>query len=101
MKLDDAKNLLETIFSSSYSRDKFKQLAAEIFNGYDRKEQAIYLEEKAKNFTNLGLFEDDKGKKIAVFEVELFTENFLHRARVKQRNLIANQLKNHDYDSAL
>tara|TARA_B110000196_G_C21151024_1_gene669689 strand:+ start:2309 stop:5578 length:3270 start_codon:yes stop_codon:yes gene_type:complete len=102
MKLDDAKSLLETVFSSSYSGDKFKQLAREVFNGYDsRKEQTIYTEDKVKNFTNLGLFEDDKGKKIAVFEVELLSENSLHRARVTQRNLIANQLKIHDYDSAL
>ena len=101
MKLDAAKSLLETVFASSYSRDNFKRLAAEVFNGYDRKEQTVYQEEKVKNLTNLGLFEDDKGKKIAVFETELLTENSLHRARVTQRNLIANQLKIHDYDSAL
>jgi len=100
MKIDAAKDLLETVFASSYSRDNFKRLAAEVFNRYDRKEQTIY-EEGIKNFTNLGLFEDDKGKKIAIFEVELLSENSLHRARVKQRNLIANQLKIHDYESAL
>ena len=100
MKLEDAKSFLEIIFASSYSRDNFKQLAAEVFNGYDRKEQTIY-EEGIKNFTNLGLYEDEKGKKIAIFEVELLSENSLHRARVKQRNLIANQLKIQDYDSAL
>ena len=101
MKIDAAKDLLETVFASSYSRDNFKRLAAEVFNGYVRKEQAIYQEESVKSFTNLGLFEDDKGKKIAVIEVELLSENSLHRARVTQRNLIANQLKIHDYDSAL
>ena len=69
MKIDAAKDLLETVFASSYSRDNFKRLAAEVFNGYVRKEQAIYQEESVKSFTNLGLFEDDKGKKIAIYEV--------------------------------
>ena len=78
MKIDAAKDLLEAVFTSSYSRDNFKRLAAEVFNVYVRKEQTISQEEKAKNFTNLGLFEDDKGKKIAIFEVELLSENSLH-----------------------
>ena len=101
MKIDAAKDLLETVFGSSYSCDNFKRLASEVFNGYERKEQIIETKEEVKNFTNLGLFEDNKGKKIAVFEVELLSENSLHRARVKQRNLIANQLKIHNFNSAL
>ena len=101
MKIDAAKDLLETVFASSYSRDNFKRLAAEVFNEYVRKEQTIHQDESVKNFSNLGLFEDEKGKKIAIFEVELLSENSLHLARVKQRNLIANQLKIQDYDSAL
>ena len=101
MKIDAAIDLLETVFSSSYSCDNFKRLASEVFNGYERKEQIIETKEEVKNFTNLGLFEDNKGKKIAVFEVELLLENSLHRSRVKQRNLIANQLKIHNFNSAL
>ena len=101
MKIDAAIDLLETVFGSSYSCDNFKRLASEVFNGYERKEQIIETKEEVKNFTNLGLFEDNKGKKIAVFEVELLSENSLHRARVKQRNLIANQLKIHNFNSAL
>ena len=101
MKLEDAKDLLDTVFSSSYSQNNFKTLAREIFNEYDRKEKVVPHDESFNNFTDLGLFEDNKGKKIALFEVELLTENSLHRARVKQRNLIANQLKIYDYESAL
>ena len=102
MELNAAKNLLEKVFSSSYSRENFKQLIAEIFNGYDRKEQSIHQKSfDVKNFINLGLYEDNKGKKIAVYEVELLNAKSLHHARVAQRNLIASQLKSYDYDSAL
>jgi hypothetical protein len=101
MEANAAKKIVESIFSSKYSRDNFKRLAAEVFNGYHRKEQIIDQKEGIKNFTNLGLFEDEKDKKIAVFEVELLSENSLYRARVNQRNLIANQLKIYGYDGAL
>jgi hypothetical protein len=76
-------------------------LVAEVFNGYVRKEQTIYQEDRVKSLINLGLFEDDKGKKTAVFEVELLLDESLNRARVMQRNLIANQLKIYGYDGAL
>jgi hypothetical protein len=102
MELNAAKNLLEKVFSSSYSRENFKQLVAEIFNGYDRNEQSIHQEIfHVENFTNLGLYEDDKGKKIAVYEVELLNFKSIHHARVAQRNLIASQLKSYNYDGAL
>jgi len=103
MELNAAKSLVEKVFSSSYSRENFKKLAVEIFNGYDRNERPIHQEIfHVQNFTNLGLYEDDKGKKIAVFEVELLKDKSLHRTpRVGQRNLIASQLKRYGYDSAL
>tara|TARA_Y100000389_G_C17462808_1_gene523104 strand:+ start:598 stop:4056 length:3459 start_codon:yes stop_codon:yes gene_type:complete len=102
MELNAAKNLVEKVFSSYYSRENFKQLAAEIFNGYDRNEQSIHQENfDVKNFTNLGLYEADEGKKIAVYEVELLNAKSLHHARVAQRNLIASQLKSYNYDGAL
>ena len=76
MEANAAKKIVESIFSSKYSRDNFKRLAAEVFNGHHRKEQIIDQKEGVKNFTNLGLFEDKKDTKIAVFEVELLSEKF-------------------------
>jgi adenine-specific DNA-methyltransferase len=101
MKFEDARDLLEAVFSSSYSRDNFKQLSRELFISYDKIELPIIHEKGIKSIAHLGLFEDDNSKKIGIFEVELDQVSSLNNARVNQRNIIGNQLKIYNYESAL
>lgn len=101
MKFDTAKNLVEKVFSSKYSRENYLDLISNIFKTYNRDVKSVLEKnDMFRSFINLGCYKDNKQKNIAIFEVELNKEKSINSARVSQRNLISKKLKQDKYDAA-
>lgn len=103
MELEAAKKLVERVFNSRYSNDNFIDLISNIFKSYDRQYREITLPDDQKNFLQfnfLGSYDSD-GDEIGIYEIKLSNRNTLNRARVAQRNIVANQLRNSSHSSAI
>lgn len=103
MEQQAARNLVEKVFNSAYSNENYIELISNILKSYDRDFREINLSNDQKIFSKfnfLGSY-DANGDLVGIYEVELSNSNALNRARVAQRNLIANQLKNSNHSSAL
>lgn len=104
MEKEAARNLVEKVFNSAYSNDNFIELISNILKGYNRDDfKEINLSDDQKIFSKVSLIGTKKFgiDKIGIYEVELKTSSSLNRARVSQRNLIANELKINDFTSAI
>ena len=74
MELNEAKKLLNLVFSSTYNRKNFVKLISNIFGTYSRNEKQISFDENiTNNFFDLGSYTDNENRSIGIFEVESYS----------------------------
>lgn len=104
-----AKNLLETIFNSKYSHENYENFIVNLLNNVkiSRTNYNSFIIGNAdfENFVQIfdffGTYQDPSGKTADILSVKLTRDNSKIRARVKQRNIIANWLKKSNHNCAL
>jgi len=106
MNKNDAKDIIEDVFSNEYDFDRFRRFVDNLLKNYTHTNIVRDLvKESFKSFVHsykiLGSFEDDSSNKIDILEVTLNKSSSLQRARTAQRNFIADYLKTNSKEAAL
>ena len=104
-----AKNLLETVFNSKYSHKNYEDFIINLLNNVKitRTNYNSFIVGNAdfENFIQVfdyfGTYLDPSGKTADILGIKLTRDNSKIRARVKQRNIIANWLKKSNHNCAL
>lgn len=97
-------DILKQTIENTYNEENFKKFTIELLNGYQSMQHSLvsyYPSEHINNFNLVGEYEDNKGNKVHILEVELKTSRKLENARTAQRNLIAKYLEDNWLDGAL
>ena len=102
----DSKVILKQTVEQPFNEGKFRQFIADFLNDYEQKQVSLnsfypLFSEQFNQFNLLGEYQDSKGKKIHILEVELKNAHKLEYARTAQRNLIAKYLEDNWLDGAL
>ena len=100
MKEVEARQLVETVFSSGFEESKFGLFARNLLHGldegtaFDLKDWQIKesFKDHISRFKRLGTYRAPDGSRLDILVVALRRERTLDRARTMQRNLIANHL---------
>ncbi len=104
-----AKNLLETVFNSKFTHKNFEDFIVNLLNSVKINQinynSFIVGNTDFENFIQVldyfGTYKDPSGKTADILAVKLTRDNSKIRARVKQRNIIANWLKKSNHNCAL
>lgn len=104
------KDLLKETFENKFSMDRYKNFIVQFFNNtkivrpdykyqdyWNWSEYSYYI----NGFIHVADYTDPDNKKIAIFAVELKKGKSLEKARSKQRNFIADRIKQENYDGAI
>ncbi len=108
MKKEEAKQIINFVFSSEFNEDRFLRFVSNLFKKYtniDRVREGQFIKDSFKSFILkykvVGYFEDSEGNKIDILEVVLNRAVSLERARTAQRNFVADYLKTNNSEAAL
>ena len=104
------KDLLTSTFENKFTMDKFQEFIVQFFNNskivapntkkqdyWNWNEYSYYI----NGFFHVADYVDPNKQKVAIFAVELKKGKSLEKARSKQRNFIADRMKNLNYDGAI